>query len=109
MSESSKVLVRPEPDRQRAEKIRNFLSQLECSEHQTVLKCLVDIRTKFAVADGQKSKSLVSHGLIEKLLPLLERPNSKIVDITLSILGNLTLHKKPRAKVTILTNPSFIH
>lgn len=85
------------PDR--TEKIRKFLAQLESSQAPVVYKCLVDIRTKYAVGDCQKAKNLVSLGLVSKLVPLLERPNSKIVDVALSILGNLTLHKKPRDKV----------
>jgi Armadillo/beta-catenin-like repeat len=87
-------------DPEKSEKIRRFLSQLESSQSQIVYKCLVEIRTKFAVGDCQKAKSLVSLGLVPKLVSLLERPNSKIVDVALSILGNLTLHKKPRDKVT---------
>ena len=86
-------------DSRKAEKIEKILSGLESSHSQSVYRCLVDIRTKFATGDGQKAKTLVSFGLIGKLIPLLERPNSKIVDVTLSILGNLTLHRKPREKV----------
>jgi hypothetical protein len=86
-------------DSRKTEKIQKILSGLESSHSQTVYRCLVDIRTKYAAADGQKAKTLVSFGLVGKLIPLLERPNSKIVDVALSILGNLTLHRKPREKV----------
>ena len=81
------------------EKLRKILSGLESPHSQNVYRCLVDIRTKYATGDYQKSKALVSLGLVGKLIPLLERPNSKIVDVALSILGNLTLHRKPREKV----------
>ena len=86
-------------DLRKAEKITKILSGLESSHSHNVYRCLVDIRTKYATGDPQKSKALVSMGLVAKLIPLLERPNSKIVDVALSILGNLTLHRKPREKV----------
>ena len=35
-----------------------------------------------------------------KLLALLERPNSKVVDVSLSILGNLAMFSKPRDAMT---------
>ena len=96
-------------DPERTETIKKFLHQLESSQSQIVYKCLVEIRTKFAGSDYQKAKNLVSHGLVSKLVPLLERPNSKIVDVTLSILGNLTLHRKPRDKVTFVNISKCVH
>lgn len=38
--------------------------------------------------------------LAVKLLGLLERPNSKVVDVSLSILGNIAMFPKPRDAVT---------
>jgi hypothetical protein len=55
-------------DSEKAEKLRKILSELKSPDSQNVYKCLVEIRTKFAVADGQKAKPLVSMGLISKLV-----------------------------------------
>ena len=38
--------------------------------------------------------------LASKLLNLLERPNSKVVDVSLSVLGNLAMYDQPRAVMT---------
>ena len=39
--------------------------------------------------------------LVKPLVKLLERPNSKIVDATLSILGGLVMEPAPRKQVAI--------
>lgn len=38
--------------------------------------------------------------LATKLLMLLERPNSKVVDVSLSVLGNIAMYDKPRAAMS---------
>ncbi len=60
-------------DSRKAEKIQKILSGLDSPHSHNVYRCLVEIRTKFATNDGQKAKSLVSMGLVAKLIPLLER------------------------------------
>ncbi len=60
-------------DSRKSEKLQKILSGLDSSQSHNVYRCLVEIRTKFATNDGQKAKSLVSMGLVAKLIPLLER------------------------------------
>lgn len=58
-------------------------------------KVLVTIRTKFM----DKDNVLIQNGAIVKLVQHLKRPNSKVVDVVLSILGNLMLHAEARKQI----------
>ena len=76
-----------------------LLGRLGSSEpSDRVYRTLVTIRLKFSLVDAY-IPILVECKLVEKLIPLLQRPNSKIVDISLSLLGNLAIHKVPREQV----------
>ena len=88
-----------EPEsRTKLERILVILTKTGSSSAQ-IYHSLVSLRTKWI-----KSKSgvecLIRSGLVGKLLPLLQRPNSKVLDITLSILGNLMLEEGPRHQVS---------
>ncbi len=63
-----------------------------------VYASLISLRTKH-LKSASTSADLVKKGLVRRLLTLLQRPNTKIVDVTLSILGNLMLESVPRKQV----------
>jgi len=44
-------------------------------------------------------EALIEDGLLAKLIKLLARPNSRVVDVTLSILGNLMMKSTARKKI----------
>ncbi len=81
------------------------LSRLDPSSSSSVYAALVELRTKHLRhhrgGPGSVDRALVDKPapLLRKLVRLLNRPNSKIVDVTLSILGNLMLSEGPRKAV----------
>lgn len=58
-------------------------------------RVLVTIRTKYM----DDVSTLIECGAVPRLVQHLKRPNSKIVDIVLSILGNLMLHEEARKQI----------
>ena len=75
---------------------RKLLPKLDTGQpSDQVYRSLVAIKTKYS----NEVDLLVRQGLVAKLVQLLKRPNSKIVDLSLSILGNLLIHKLPREQV----------
>ena len=58
-------------------------------------KVLVTIRTKHM----NEEKLLIQEGIVPKLVCHLKRPNAKIADVTLSILGNLLLIEDARKQI----------
>ena len=60
-----------------------------------VYKILVTIRTKYM----EQSDTLIANGVVNKLALHLKRPNSKVVDVALSILGNLVLNEEARKQI----------
>ena len=66
-----------------------------------VYRSLVAIKTKYSLdsGDGGGAAILVNNCLVPKLVDLLKRPNSRIVDVSLSILGNMLVTKLPREQV----------
>ena len=85
-----------------ADHICHLLSSLDVqkSSNRGIFNCLVSLRTKH-LKDAELCRMLVDRGLVKALVLLLQRPNTKIVDITLSILGNLMVEDKPRKQVKI--------
>ena len=79
--------------------------------NRDLYKVLVDLRTKYIDQNGH---FLIKNGIISKIIQHLKRPNSKIVDVVLSILGNLLLESEARKQIkphlrlvtSILTNLS---
>ena len=65
------------------------------SDPSRLFQTLVSLRTKH-LKSKEKTRVLLDKGLVKRLVLLLQRPNSKIVDVTLSILGNLMLEPLPR-------------
>ncbi len=61
-------------------------------------KVLVTLRQKY-VDEAGDVQAAIDNGVISKLVPLLKRPNSKIVDVVLSTLGNLMLHEEARTLI----------
>ena len=67
-----------------------------------VVAALTAIRTNFLTGStvDPALRPFIDNGvLLKKLFLLLERPNSKIVDVGLSILGNLCLESDVRRKI----------
>ena len=58
-------------------------------------KVLVTIRTKHM----SQESVLIQEGIVTKLVQHLKRPNAKIVDVVLSILGNLMLQDEARKQI----------
>ena len=81
------------------EELIGHISLLDCKQPSDLIyRTLVTIRCKYSVND-KYINALVNHELVAKLIPLLQRPNSKIVDMSLSVLGNLLMHRRPREQV----------
>ena len=73
-----------------------LVEKLEKDLHsKDVYKILVTIRTKHM----DKNDVLIQNGLVPKLAHHLKRPNSKVVDVALSILGNLLLNEVARKQI----------
>lgn len=81
-------------------KLERVLANLSANSNSaTVYHALVAIRTKWIKSKSALQILISQLGLVEKLIPLLQRPNTKVLDITLSILGNLMLEDLPRRQV----------
>ena len=78
------------------ESVMKCLQRLEQDlSSKDVYKILVTIRTKHM----DQTEMLVANGAVNKLAQHLKRPNSKVVDVALSILGNLVLNDEARKQV----------
>lgn len=92
-------------DPNRRKEIPYLMSKLDGGQPSTVIyKSLSCLRSyffsSFSSAIHPKLKTAVENGqLLKALLKLLEKPNAKIVDVTLSILGNLFLVESVRIQV----------
>ena len=71
------------------------LDQDPALSSKDLYKVLVTIRTKHM----DQETILLEEGAVPKLVHHLKRPNSKIVDVVLSILGNLCLHNEARKQI----------
>ena len=69
------------------------VSRLTSASTQAVLQALHDIKAKRGKTTAEKV------ALVKPLIKMLERPNSKIVDVSLSILGGLVMETAPRKQV----------
>ena len=76
-------------------KLVNKLDQDPALNSKDLYKVLVTIRTKHM----NQEAILLQEGAIGKLVNHLKRPNSKIVDVVLSILGNLLLNEEARKQI----------
>ncbi len=78
------------------------LSRLSSSNNNSALfSALVDLRARLHPRRaGSRRRGRPGGELVRRLVRLLGRPNSKIVDVTLSILGNLMLEEAPRKAVS---------
>ena len=76
---------------------RSLVQKLELElSSKDVYKVLVTIRTKHM----EQSNILIENGLVLSLVRILKRPNSKVVDVALSILGNLLLNDFARKQIS---------
>ena len=85
--------------------IKNRLQHLLCTiadtEHpSSCFKALAEIRSNF-ITDPKKRKLFIQSSGIKNLVKQLQCENTKIVDITLSILGHCVLEQDPRVIVSI--------
>ena len=76
-------------------KLVHKLDQDPALNSKDLYKVLVTIRTKHM----NQETILLQEGAVGKLVHHLKRPNSKIVDVVLSILGNLFLHEEARKQI----------
>jgi len=72
--------------------------RLQSPEVKDNLKALLEIRTK-TLKTKPGVKSLLKQNFVRDLVSLIEKPNSKVVDISLSILGNLLQEDAARAQI----------
>ena len=79
--------------------VQKILSSLDPNLSSTkIYNNLIQIRTKHLKNESIQD-DLIQGGIVGKIVSLLERPNSKIVDICLSILGNLMMKQTPKKQV----------
>ena len=71
---------------------------LSSSESKNILKALIEIRTR-VVKSLSGMQSLLHHNFVSNLVILLNRSNSKIIDISLSILANLLQEEMARQQL----------
>ncbi|XP_046396291.1 armadillo repeat-containing protein 5 [Ischnura elegans] len=67
-----------------------LVQKLGCSSPSVVYQALVEIRTK-EVNSANGVALLRKRGILKYFVRLLQKPNEKIIDVTLSILGNCCL------------------
>ena len=73
---------------------------LRSGDTKNILRALTQIRTR-EVQDRAGLQSLLDENFVAVLVPLLERSNHKVIDITLSILGNLLQSKAAQEQVRV--------
>lgn len=81
--------------------IKNVLEGLNSSSSRRIQDSLLNIKSKIIIND-KGIKLFRDCGGLNYLLPHLRKPNESILDITLSILGNLCLEEK--SNVLVSTN-----
>lgn len=80
--------------------IIKLLSQLEkSSSSQTTYKLLVQIRTD-VIKDKEGIKLLKDKGGLKRIVRILNKPNEKILNVSLSILANCCMQEECRDQVT---------
>lgn len=84
--------------RNETDQIRRLLGNFNSSSSSTIYQALVDVRTKI-IRTEEKSSIFVLLGGIQYLTKFLQKPNDKILDVTLSILGNCCLKDEARVQV----------
>ncbi|XP_054257867.1 armadillo repeat-containing protein 5 isoform X2 [Macrosteles quadrilineatus] len=78
--------------------IVKLISQLEKCSSQSVYKHLVQIRTD-VIKDAEGVKLLRERGGLKHIVRLLNKPNEKILNVSLSILANCCLQEECRDQV----------
>lgn len=78
--------------------LQNIIKQLKKNSNTAVYNALLTLRTKFLKQDNGISLFRQCGG-IQLLIYHIQKPNYKIVEITLSILGNCCLEPETRIMV----------
>lgn len=78
--------------------VKSTIEELKSSSSSRVHETLIKIRSKI-IANDSGIKLFRQSGGLEYLLPHLRKPNEKILDITLSILGNCCLEEESNIAV----------
>lgn len=73
--------------------VKSVIDGLKSSSSSRIQDSLIKIRSKI-ISHDKGVKIFRDCGGIELLIPHLRKPNEKILDITLSILGNVCLEEK---------------
>lgn len=79
--------------------VKSVIDGLKSSSSTKVQESLLKIRSKIAVNDAG-IKLFRECGGLDYLLPHLRKPNERILDITLSILGNCCLEEESSIAVS---------
>lgn len=80
--------------------VKSVIEGLKSPSSSRVQETLLKIRSKVIVNDDG-IKIFRECGGLEYLLPLLRKPNERILDITLSILGNCCLEERSSLTVCV--------
>ena len=80
--------------------VHEFLSKLKSSS--ITYDDLVEIKSK-VVNTREGAKLIIKNDLLKDLVNFMDKPNEKILDITLSILGNCCLDEDTRKEVCMGT------
>lgn len=80
--------------------VKSVIEALKTSSSSLLQETLTKIRNKVIITDNGIRLFRECNGL-EYLLPLLRKPNEKILDITLSILGNCCLEEESALAVSM--------
>ena len=78
--------------------IKTLVAGLGSDDSRATYRCLVALRTQF-IKEKDGVALLRQHGGLEGLLDILKHHKDKILNITLSILGNCCLEDETRIKV----------
>lgn len=81
--------------------IKSTIEGLKSSSSSRVQETLLKIRSKI-ITNDDGIKRFRECGGLECLLPHLRKPNERILDITLSILGNCCLEEESSLSVSVI-------
>lgn len=83
--------------------VKNIIDGLKSSSSSCVQQTLLKIRSKVIVNDNGIQLFRECGGL-DQLIPHLRKPNERILDLTLSILGNCCLEEKSSLAVSYINS-----
>jgi len=91
-------------DTKEDERIVYVISKLSSSNPEKVLSGLIEIRTRI-IKSREGIEKFLERGGIEPVIKQLTKTNQKIMDVSLSILGNLAVEPQVRSMVILWCQP----